>query len=140
MLICSPCWYEMFLHIYADSFSIKTCLYETDNVHYPENQTYFHKTISCFSKFNKNKGQINLDTSGYFAYFSSYLQTKTFAWKRDCRISLKLQMLQRWPRPFQKTLIKFYKVHEKELSLTLSWRRPLSYRKQSTDLLCKSMD
>ena len=26
------------------------------------------------------------------------------------------------------------------LSLTLSWRRPLSYRKQSIDLLCKSMD
>ena len=24
--------------------------------------------------------------------------------------------------------------------LTLSWRRPLSYRNQSTDLLCKSMD
>ena len=24
MLICSPCWYEMFLHIYADSFSVKT--------------------------------------------------------------------------------------------------------------------
>ena len=26
------------------------------------------------------------------------------------------------------------------LSLTLSWRRPLSYRNQSIDLLCKSMD
>ena len=26
------------------------------------------------------------------------------------------------------------------LYLTLSWRRPLSYRNQSTDLLCKSMD
>ena len=26
------------------------------------------------------------------------------------------------------------------LTLTLSWRRPLSYRNQSTDLLCESMD
>ena len=26
------------------------------------------------------------------------------------------------------------------LSLTLSWRRPLSYKNQSIDLLCKSMD
>ena len=26
-----------------------------------------------------------------FDYFISYLQTKTFAWKRDCPISLKLQ-------------------------------------------------
>ena len=26
------------------------------------------------------------------------------------------------------------------IHLTLSWRRPLSYRNQSIDLLCKSMD
>ena len=28
-----------------------------------------------------------------FIYFSSYLQTTIFVWKRDCAISLKLQML-----------------------------------------------
>ena len=26
------------------------------------------------------------------------------------------------------------------IELTLSWRRPISYRNQSIDLLCKSMD
>ena len=31
-----------------------------------------------------------------------------------------------------------YDVGKKHL--TLSWRRPISYRNQSTDLLCKSMD
>ena len=30
--------------------------------------------------------------------------------------------------------------HEQIVSLTLSWRWPLSYRNQSTDLLRKSMD
>lgn len=35
-----------------------------------------------------------------FAYFSKYLQTKTIAWKGDCVISLQLQMLQRWSKPF----------------------------------------
>ena len=31
-----------------------------------------------------------------FAYFSSYFQTEAFACTRNCAISLKLQMLQRW--------------------------------------------
>ena len=32
------------------------------------------------------------------------------------------------------------KVSFEELQLTLSWRRPLSYRNYSSDLLCKSVD
>ena len=35
-------------------------------------------------------------------------------------------------------LITFYQPHLRKL--TLSWRRQLSYRNQSIDLLCKSMD
>ena len=35
----------------------------------------------------------------------------------------------------------FVKIKNKIIpSLTLSWRRPLSYRNQPIDLLCKSMD
>ena len=34
----------------------------------------------------------------------------------------------------------FFSYQESNLSLTLSWRKPLSYRNQSIDLLCKSMD
>ena len=32
------------------------------------------------------------------------------------------------------------KPHNISVCLTLSWRRPLSYRNQATDLLCKSID
>ena len=38
-------------------------------------------------------------------------------WKQDYAISLKLQMQQRWPKPFPKALIKFCKVHEKKRTL-----------------------
>ena len=57
---------------------MKTCFYETSNVFYLE--TYFHKTASCFQKFNENKVKVSLDSFDKFAYFSSYLQTKK-RWK-----------------------------------------------------------
>ena len=56
-----------------------------------------------------------------FAYFSKYLQTKTIAWKGDCVIFLKLQMLQRWSKPYWKALAKFSKLHEIELSWDNPW-------------------
>ena len=46
----------------------------------------------------------------------------------------------------ENTYVIFYQkmwetVYDYQIScLTLSWRRPLSYRNHSTDLLCKSMD
>ena len=37
-------------------------------------------------------------------------------------------------------LLRKINVHQSENHLILSWRRPISYRNQSIDLLCKSMD
>ena len=44
-----------------------------------------------------------------FAYVSSYLHLKSFAWKRDYVISQKLQMPQTWSRSFWKALVEFDK-------------------------------
>ena len=41
--------------------------------------------------FNKNKGLVRFDFCLKFVYISGYLQIKTFAWKRNCAIFLKLQ-------------------------------------------------
>ena len=65
------------------------------------------------------------------AYFSSYLQTKSFTWKRDCVISSKLQMLQRWSITFSKALIKFYIVRKKDLCLN----NPYNLNKQGRLIL-----
>ena len=46
-----------------------------------------------------------------FAYVSSYLHLKSFAWKRDCPISSKLQTSRIGQRSFKKALIEFYKLH-----------------------------
>ena len=60
----------MFPHFCDTSFSVKALFYE------------INKTISCVWKFNKNKFLFTLTTFCNFTYFSSYLQTKTFIWKR----------------------------------------------------------
>ena len=83
----------MLTHFYEASFSIKTCFYATDNIFYLRKWMYFQKTIRCLRKFKKGKGQVTLGTFCNFAYFSSCLLAKTLAWKRDCAISPKLQML-----------------------------------------------
>ena len=36
--------------------------------------------------------------------------------------------------------LSFNQISTERRALTLSWRKPLSYRNQSSDLLCKSMD
>ena len=46
-------------------------------------------------KFTENKGKVALDIYRNFAHVSTYLQTKTFAWKQDYAIFSKLQMLWR---------------------------------------------
>ena len=40
----------------------------------------------------KIKGKVTLDSFRNFVYVSNYVHLKSFAWKRDCPISLKLQM------------------------------------------------
>ena len=42
----------------------------------------------------KNKGKATLESFQNFPYVSSYLYLKSFAWKRDYKISQKLQMPQ----------------------------------------------
>ena len=41
--------------------------------------------LNIFWKFIENKGLVTLDIFLNFASASSYLQTKTFAWKLDCK-------------------------------------------------------
>ena len=41
-----------------------------------------------------------MDSFPNFAYASSYLHLKRFAWKRDCPISSKPQTYRSWTRPF----------------------------------------
>ena len=43
------------------------------------------------------------DSLRNFAYFSSYLHLKSFAWKQDCTLSSKLQTLGRSYRVLQVT-------------------------------------
>ena len=47
-----------------------------------------------FWKYIKNKGKVTLESFRNFAYVSSYLHLKSFAWKGDYVISQKLQMSQ----------------------------------------------
>ena len=53
-----------------------------------------------FWKNVQNKGKETLDSFRNFAYVSSYLVLKNFAWKWDCPISSKLQTSADWARPF----------------------------------------
>ena len=54
------------------------------------------------------------------------------------RILLKKELF--WMLPGVKATPPDIIIHHTYLPLTLLWRRPLSYRNQSIDLLCKSMD
>lgn len=94
-----------------------------------------HKNVNIFWKFSKNEAQIMLPILCNFAsYVTSYLQRKTFAWKRKCTIISKSQILWYWPRPFKKSLIKFYKVYQEELKqldnfqTLLNFRLPLTFK------------
>ena len=40
----------------------------------------------------KIKGKVTLDSFRNFVYVSNYVHLKSFAWKRDCPTSLKLQV------------------------------------------------
>ena len=49
------------------------------------------RTSNRFWKYIKNKGGVTFGSFPNFAYISSYLHLKSFAWKRDYIISSKLQ-------------------------------------------------
>ena len=51
-------------------------------------------------KVHQKKGKVTLESFRNFAYVSSYLHLKSFAWKRDYLISQKLQMPKTLSRPF----------------------------------------
>ena len=89
-LNCSHKWSCTFPHSYAASFLRKVILCETNIFRSPEYEVW-HKLNAIFIK---NEVQVTLDGFRNFAYVSSYLHLITFAQKRDCVISKKLQMIQ----------------------------------------------
>ena len=98
-----------------------------------QHTNYFscRKAISSTSDFKRKKHR--------FYVILSALHGWIFTWTLSC---ITLTILAKTPRKFDK-YFPFAKSNLRENSithLTLSWRRPLSYRNQSIDLLCKSMD
>ena len=73
-----------------------------------------------------NKGKVTLDSFPNFVYVSNYAHWKSFAWKRDCPISSKLQRSRIWPRSFKKALIEFYKLHPNRKH----WNNPSTFQRQ----------
>ena len=86
-------------HCYTASFSWKLILCET-NIFYSQEYKVWHKDNYKFWKFIINKHEVTLNSFWNFAYVSSYLHSKIFAWKQDYIISQKLQIPQTSPRPF----------------------------------------
>ena len=76
----------------AASFSINMLFCKTNNLFYSLENRIWDKTKQWFWKYIKNKGKVTLESFRNFAYVSSYLHLKSFAWKRDYLISQKLQM------------------------------------------------
>ena len=92
--------FRIVTHSNATSFSRKVILCETNNIFYSQEYRVWHKDDNRFWKIFKNKGDVTGDSFRNFAYVSSYLHLKTFAWKRDYVISPKVQMPQTSLRPF----------------------------------------
>ena len=92
--------FRIVTHSNAASFSRKATLCETNNIFYSREYQVWHKDDNRFWKVIKNKGDVTVGSFRNFAYVSSYLRLKTFAWKRDYVISQKLQMPQTWTRAF----------------------------------------
>ena len=70
-------------------FSIKITLCETNNIIFSKNYSKLWKTNARFWKNILKKGKVTLDRFRNFTCVSSYLYLKTFAWKRNFRISSK---------------------------------------------------
>ena len=84
--------FRIVTHCWAASFSIKTSFCKTNNIFYSLENRIWDKTKQWFWKYIKNKDKVTLESFRNFAYVSSYLHLKSFAWKRDYLISQKLQM------------------------------------------------
>ena len=84
-------------HSNTASFSIKITLCEINSILFSKNYWKLDKVNARFWKKIQNKGKVTLDSFWNFAYVSSYLHLKSFAQKRDCSISSKLQTSQSWP-------------------------------------------
>ena len=87
-------------HCYPASFSLKALFCKTNNIFYSLKNGIWDKTKAWFWKYIQNKGKVTLESFRNFAYVSSYLHLKSFAWKRDYLISQKLQMPKTLSRPF----------------------------------------
>ena len=92
--------FRIVTHRYASSFSRKVILCETNNIFYSLGNCIWHTMDNIFWKCIKNKGEVTLHSFRNFAYVSSYLRLKGFAWKRDYVISQKVQMPKTSWRPF----------------------------------------
>ena len=86
-------------HCWASSFFIKTSFCKTYIFYSLENRIW-DKTKYWFWKYIKKKGKVTLESFRNLSYVSSYLHLKSFAWKRDCLISQKVQMPKTLSRPF----------------------------------------
>ena len=73
--------FRIVTHSYAASFSLKVILCETNNIFYSLGNCICHKSNSIFWMYSKNNGEVTLDSFRNFAYVSSYLRLKCFAWK-----------------------------------------------------------
>ena len=97
--------------------------------------------ISCPNKFcflTRYFRGVVLCTKSRTRLFINCYQLSVFANKsvRTCPIKLKISMLYHMKNNLRNTVFSISVV----LPLTLSWRRPIPYRNQFIDLLCKSMD
>ena len=79
--------FRIVTHCCAASFSIQKRFCKTNNIFYNLENRIWDKTKQWFWKHIKNKGKLNLKSFRNFAYVSSYLHLKSFAWKRDYLIS-----------------------------------------------------
>ena len=85
---------------YSASFSQKLNLCEANNIFYSQGNYISDKMNDILWKYIKNKCNVSLDSFCNFAYVSTYLCLKSFAWKRGYVISQELQMPQTSLKPF----------------------------------------
>ena len=106
----SYCWNygpsKLLLH-----FIEKTILCENTNTFFSKNHWKLGKMNVRFWKNILDKGKVTFDSFRNFVCVSNYVHVKSFAWKRGCPISSKLQTSRIWPRQFRKALTELYKLH-----------------------------
>ena len=101
---------------------IWTTSFETKNILFNKNCWKIGEMNATFWKNIYNKGKVSLDIFWNFTYFSSALDLKSLACKRDFPLSSKLQTSRSWPRLVWKVLIEFCKLrlngkHKNNLSI-----------------------